>query len=40
MSACLQLPEPGIARVRRWCLQRPEVPVPGDHEPGPDREGP
>jgi putative transposase len=20
--------------------QRPEVPVPGDHEPGPDREGP
>ena len=22
MSACLQLREPGIARVRRWCLQR------------------
>ena len=21
MSACLQLREPGIARVRRWCLQ-------------------
>jgi len=29
MSACLQLREPSIARVRRWCLQRVPRACPG-----------